>query len=140
MADPKRISEIVGYIIDNFDRKTKRNQHYTLKGKRLGGFNSIFAVASIPMAKRYYEEFKKQLAASNNDLTVATIFSYSPNEDEQDDFVEDENFDTAEMDQTSRDFLEHAISDYNQTFNTNFDTSSDKFENYYGYAYSFVEF
>lgn len=82
MADPKRISEIVGYIIDNFDRKTKRNQHYTLKGKRLGGFNSIFAVASIPMAKRYYEEFKKQLAASNNDLTVATIFSYSPNEDE----------------------------------------------------------
>ena len=29
--------------------------------QRISGFNSIFAVASIPMAKLYYEEFKKQM-------------------------------------------------------------------------------
>ena len=42
-----------------------------------------------------------------------------------------EGFDTDALDQTSRDFLESAIGDYNAAFNTNFDTSSDKFQNYY---------
>lgn len=31
----------------------------------------------------------------------------------------------------SRDFLEEAIKDYNKMFHTNYDTSSDKFQNYY---------
>ena len=35
------------------------------------------------------------------------------------------------MDQSSRDFLESAIADYNKNFNTNYDTSSDSFQNYY---------
>ena len=38
---------------------------------------------------------------------------------------------TTQLDQQSRDFLEGAIKDYNQMFSTNYDTSGDKFQNYY---------
>ncbi len=128
---PQRIAEIVSYIIEHFDQKTKRNSSYSLKGQRVLGFNSIFAVASIPMAKKYYYELKKQLAEKHKKLTIATIFSYSANEDDPEDIANNESFDTEHLDTTSREFLEEAISDYNKAFNTNFDTSSDRFENYY---------
>ena len=39
--------------------------------------------------------------------------------------------DRARSTQSSRDFLEAAIQDYNAIFGTSFDTSSDKFQNYY---------
>jgi len=35
------------------------------------------------------------------------------------------------LDASSRDFLENAIKDYNKMFGTSYDTSSDKFQNYY---------
>lgn len=131
MNDPKRIADIVSYIIEHFDQKTKRNSFYTLKGQRVAGFNSILAVSSIPVAKMYYTEFQKQLRERQKDLTVATIFSFSANEDDPDDVFSDESFDTDKLDQTSRDFLDSAIKDYNRVFNTNFDTSADRFQNYY---------
>jgi type I restriction enzyme R subunit len=126
---PERISEIVSYILSHFDQKTKRNSYYSLNGQRLAGFNSIFAVSSIPAAMKYYTEFQKQLTESGRKLTIATIFSYNNNED--DDILADEDFDTNTLDKTSRDFLEAAIQDYNTEFNTAFDTSVDKFQNYY---------
>ena len=131
MNAPERISEIVGYIIDHFDQKTKRNSFYSLKGQRVAGFNSIFAVSSIPAAMKYYVEFKKQLAEKKKNLTVATIYSFGANEADTEDVLADESFDTDSLDKTSREFLEDAIKDYNKTFNVNFDTSSDKFQNYY---------
>ena len=131
MAAPERVSNIVSYILDHFDQKTKRGSFYSLKGQRVAGFNAIFAVSSIPMAKSYYTEFKRQLAQANRRFNVATIFSYSANEEDPGDVVAEEGFDTENLDKTSRDFLEAAIADYNAAFNTNFDTSSDKFENYY---------
>ena len=138
MGAPERIREIVKYTLEHFDRKTKRNSFYSLKGKRMAGFNAIFAVSSIPMAMKYYTEFKKQLAESRRQLTIATIFSYAANEEDPEDLsagqagvLQEEGFDTDELDKTSRDFLESAIRDYNTAFNTNFDTSSDKFQNYY---------
>lgn len=131
LAAPERVSEIVSYILEHFDQKTKRSSFYSLKGQRVAGFNSIFAVASIPMAMKYYTEFKKQLAESGRKLTIATIFSYSANEADPEDALPDEDFDTGGLDKTSRDFLESAIADYNGYFNTAFDTSSDKFQNYY---------
>ena len=97
----------------------------------MAGFNSIFAVSSIPMAMKYYAEFKQQLAEQDRRFTVATIFSFSANEEDPDDALPDEGFETDLLDKTSRDFLEAAIQDYNQVFNTNFDTSAEKFENYY---------
>ena len=131
MSAPERIREVVAYIIEHFDQKTKRNSFYSLKGQRVAGFNSIFAVSSIPMAMEYYEEFKTQLAEKNKSLTVATIFSYSANEDDPEDALPDEEFENDKLDKSSRNFLEAAIGDYNAAFSTNFDTSSDKFQNYY---------
>src|SRR3989338_999157 len=67
LADPIRITNNVQYIRDHFDQKTKRNSFYKLKDRRLAGFNSIFAVSSIDVAKKYYAEFKKQLADAPSD-------------------------------------------------------------------------
>lgn len=131
LAAPERVSEIVGYILEHFDQKTKRNSFYSLKGQRIAGFNSIFAVSSIPMAMKYYSEFKKKLAERGRKLTVATIFSYSANEADPEDTLPEESFEMDALDQTSRDFLEDAIRDYNADFGTSFDTSADKFQSYY---------
>ncbi len=133
LCDPKRISNIVKYILDHFDQKTQRNSFYTLKERRLRGFNSIFAVASIEMAKLYYNEFQKQLKdlPSDQQLKVATIFSYAANEEEPDGTIDENLEDTTELDASSRDFLENAIKDYNTMFGTSYDTSADKFQNYY---------
>lgn len=150
LADPQRISEIVSYVLEHFDQKTKRNSYYTFSAKweeadkhnpkkmiekretrRVAGFNSIFAAASIPMAIGYYNEFKKQIAEKNRNLTIATIFSFSANEEEPDGLLPEEDFNMENLDQSSRDSLEAAIRDYNSTFSTNYDTSSDKFQNYY---------
>ena len=131
MGAPERIRKIVSYILEHFDQKTKRNSFYSLHGKRMAGFNSIFAVSSIPMAMKYYTEFKRQLAESKRQLTVATIFSYAANGDDPEDVLLDENFDTEALDKSDRDFLESAIQDYNTAFSTNYDTSSYRFQNYY---------
>lgn len=155
MMAPQRISLVTKYILEHFDKKTYRgNESYVyntlmnvsgvasanrgaveeIKQKqRVSGFNSIFAVASVPMAKLYYEEFKKQMAADpTKKLRIATIFSYGANEEESDGILDEENSeDTSALDKPSRDFLEGAIKDYNEMFHTNYDTSSDKFQNYY---------
>ena len=156
MASPERISQVVKYILEHFDQKTKRSSYYSFrvlddihkvasarKGaqvsehkteQKLNGFNAMFAVASIPMAKAYYNEFKRQQAElpETQRLKIATIYSYGANEEEIDGILAEENPEsTTQLDQQSRDFLEGAIQDYNQMFSTNYDTSSDKFQNYY---------
>ena len=128
---PERIRKIVEYTLEHFDQKTKRSSFYSLKGKRLAGFNAMFATSSIPMAMKYYTEFKRQIDESHSRFTIATIFSYAANEDAPEDTLQEEGFDTDSLDKTSRDFLESAIQDYNAAFNTNFDTSADGFQNYY---------
>lgn len=151
---PDRIEKVVKYILENFNRKTYRNEKsYSfnsllniqevasakneaeeIKQKlRLSGFNSIFCVSSVEAAKLYYNEFKKQMAENpSKALKIATIFSYGANEEEQDGILDEENpEDTTRLDSSSRDFLKGAIKDYNATFGTSYDTSSDKFQNYY---------
>ena len=155
MMAPERIRLVTSYILEHFDQKTyrgdktyvyntlvnikevasaKRDEVEEIKRKqRISGFNSIFAVASVPMAKLYYREFKKQMAEdSTKKLRIATIFSYGANEEEADGILDEENSeDTSALDQPSREFLEEAIRDYNEMFHTNYDTSSEKFQNYY---------
>ena len=155
LLDPQRVTQIVGYILEHFEQKTYRNQNRsyfdhkvitnvdkmaksknnTVEEKKetmkVNGFNSIFAVASIPAAIAYYNEFKKQMEEASHHLNIATIFSFSQNEEDPDDIMQDENFDTSGLDQTSRDFLEGAILNYNGQFNVSYDTSADKFPNYY---------
>ena len=159
MMAPERIKLVTEYILNNFDRKTYRgdktyiyntltNISEVASGKngaveeikqkqRVSGFNSIFAVASVPMAKLYYQEFKKQMEADpTKKLRIATIYSYGANEAEFDEgasgILDEENSeDTSALDQSSRDFLDRAIKDYNEMFHTNYSTDSDKFQNYY---------
>lgn len=59
-------------------------------------------------------------------LNIATIFSFSPNEEDPDDILQDENFDTSGLDQTSRDFLDSAIDDYNKMFNVSYDNEQKR--------------
>ncbi len=133
LASPERLANIVRYIREHFDQKTKRNSFYKIKDRRLAGFNSIFAVSSIDVAKKYYAEFKKQLSEvpSDKKLKVATIFSFGVNDEDLDGMIDENSEDTSGLDASSRDFLESAIADYNAMFGTSYDTSSDKFQNYY---------
>ena len=133
LSAPERISNIVKYIREHFDQKTKRNSYYKIKDRRLAGFNSIFAVASIDVAKKYYAEFKKQLEGlpSDKQLKIATIYSFGVNDEDLDGMIDENSEETTGLDISSRDFLESAISDYNRMFGTSYDTSSDKFQNYY---------
>ena len=152
---PQRIELVTRYILEHFDQKTYRgDRSYQLSvltnisevasGKqgaveeikckqRLSGFNSIFAVASVDMAKLYYQEFQRQMAADPaKKLRVAVIYSYGANEAEADGILDEENSeDTSALDQNSRDFLDAAIRDYNEMFHTNYSTDSDRFQNYY---------
>lgn len=143
-----RISLITNYIIDHFSTKTKTSESYVystldnvidvakknnieeIKSKKsINGFNSIFAVSSIKMAKEYYSEFKKQLEFKKSNLKVALIYSYGVNGE---DGVIDENSESTEaLSIDDRTFLERAIKDYNNMFGTSYDTSSEKFQNYY---------
>jgi len=130
---PERIAQIVGYIREHFDQKTRRSASYRHDGKRLAGFNSLFATASIEAAKRYYAEFaaqQKDLPEAQR-LNVGLIYSFAANEEEEDGLLGEEEFETGGLDQSSRDFLDAAIGDYNALFGTSFDTSADKFQNYY---------
>ena len=132
LVSHERIENVVSYIIEHFDQKTKRNSFYDLKGQRVNGFNSIFAVESIPFAKKYYLEFKKQLKEKQKDLTIATIFSYAANEDDTaEGILGDEGFETEKLDINSREFLDYAISEYNKKFKTNFSSEGDGFQDYY---------
>lgn len=156
LAAPERISNISRYILSHFDQKTKRNSkpysftslqnvHEVVSAKdrhtieeikqkiRLSGFNSLFAVGSIDFAKLYYAEIKKQQSnlPEIQRLKVATIFSFGVNDDEEDGVLDENSESTEQLTPTDRDFLDAAIRDYNQVFKTNYDTSADKFQNYY---------
>ena len=130
---PERISEITKYILDKFDSKTYRNMQYTVKDKRINGFNAMFAVQSVDAAKMYYEEFKKQQAKLPEDkkLKVATIFSYAPNEERASGEIEEESMSSSAMSTTAKQFLTNVVDDYNSFFQTNFTIDGNGFENYY---------
>ena len=130
---PERITQVVSYIRAHFDQKTRRNAHYSHEGRRMAGFNSLFATASIDAAKRYYREFTAQEKAlpSAQRLKVGLIYSFAANEEEADGLLSEEEFEMEALDQSSRDFLDTAIRDYNTLFGTSFNTSADKFQNYY---------
>ena len=155
LQDPRRIHNVAQYILEHFDQQTKRSKAYSfslltnvkeivadkkktveeLRVKtKVSGFNSIFAVQNIPCAKLYYLELKQLMERlpENKRLKIATIFSYAPNEQDVEDGDKEENSDnTEELDANSREFLEMAIADYNRMFGTSYDTSADKFPNYY---------
>lgn len=150
---PERITQVVNYIREHFSQKTKRSSNYwhsvvtnvteVIAGKnkveaskatqRASGFNSLFATASIDAAKRYYAELadqQKEVPPAQR-LKVGLIYSFAANEEEPDGLLSEEDFEVEGLDQSSRDFLDAAIKDYNVQFGTSYDTSADKFQNYY---------
>ena len=128
----ERVELIVNYVLDHFAQKTRRSSSYLLKDQRVMGFNSIFATASIDMAKVYYSAFRRiQDERGGERLKVALIYSFGVNEDDDGCGLPDESFDVVSLDTPDRDFLEAAIADYNAMFSTSFDTSGDGFQNYY---------
>ena len=154
LASPQRITNNVAYILEHYAQKTKQQERYAYsvitnvvdvaknnktqeekQKNQLGGFNSIFCVDSIPSAIKYYKEFKKQQEEKpeNRRLRIATIFTYSANEAEDENGIpgDEDPGDTSGMDATSRDFLESAIEDYNRMFGTKYSTDGEKFQNYY---------
>ena len=160
LNDPKRIAEVVNYILEHFDQKTKRNDNayefkkvlnieeivkdkakdplkrvkevYTEKGHRIKGFNSILCVQSIEMAKNYYDIFKEMMMETGKNLRIAMIYSFSVNgDDNSNGNLDEEGFDTNSLNMSDREFLDNAIADYNRMFNTNYDSSGEGFENYY---------
>jgi len=152
---PQRVELVTKYILDHFDQKTYRGDKSYMfntltniadvasaargaveeikQQQRVSGFNSIFCVSSVPMARLYYQEFKKQMEADPaKKLRIATIFSYGANEAESDGILDEENSeDTSALDESSRDFLDAAIRDYNEMFHTNYSTDGDRFQSYY---------
>ena len=155
LQDPRRIHNVAQYILEHFDQQTKRGKAYSFNlltnvmevaadkkkkveeqrvKSKLSGFNSIFAVQNIQCAKLYYLELKQLIdeLPENKRLKIATIFSYAPNEQDPEDGDGEENSDNTDgLDTSSREFLESAIKDYNKMFETSYDTSADKFPNYY---------
>jgi type I restriction enzyme R subunit len=150
---PERISQIVRYILEHFDQKTKRSSSYqhlvvtnvpqatrsrrqaqaVREQRAVRGFNALFATASIDAARIYYTAFQlqqEQLPPEGR-LKIGLIYSYGANEATDDGILDEEAFDTDALTVDARGFLEDAIQDYNDLFGTSYDTSADKFQNYY---------
>lgn len=118
-----RIQQIVSYVLESFNRHTKRQNAYTIQNQRMQGFNALFATASVDFAKKYYAEFQKQIKAQSTQkepLKIGLIYSYEQNED-LDEPCEDSL--------SAKAFLSEAIKDYNRYFKSNF--SLERFEEYY---------
>ena len=126
LLHPDRIRAVSTYILNNFRQKTNRLQ----VGAK--GFNAMFAVSSVDAAMQYYETLKKSQVESDKPLKIATIFSFSANE-EQDakGDIPDENFEISAMGSSAKEFLGAAIRDYNGYFRSNFSVESSGFQNYY---------
>ncbi|MDL0146859.1 type I restriction endonuclease subunit R [Campylobacter felis] len=125
----ERIAQITSYILEHFATQTKRNaKSYNLNGKHTKGFNALFATQSIPMAMRYYEEFKRQQAHLSQDeaLKIGIIYSYAPNDEPE----EENSEDTTALPKSQRDFLDAAIRDYDAVFKCEYGSSAN-FQNYY---------
>lgn len=121
MESPQRLEKIADYILANHDRKTHSKE-----------FTAMFAVSNIDTLTRYYDIFKGR----KHSLKIATIFTYSANEDDKDaNGLLDEEIQLdifSKINQHSRDKLESYIADYNQMFGTSYTTKDSKsFYNYY---------
>ena len=122
-----RLEKIVDYIIANHGRKTHSRE-----------FTAMMCVSSVDMLIKYYEAFK----AKEHNLKIATIFSYSANEDDKDakgeftfedlDEADGSYVDEEHINKHTREKLDEFIADYNKMFGSKFSTKdSQSFYNYY---------
>ena len=139
------VENIVEYILQHHDQKTHNRD-----------FTAMMCVSSVDMLTKYYEAFKRAkthgygaqeddqmiegalvfltkspgIRRKTHDLKIATIFSYSANEDLQE--GDETAVDEAHIDMRSREKLDGYIQDYNDMFGTQFSTKDSKtFYRYY---------
>ncbi len=129
MNSPMRLEKITDYIIDNHSRKTYNKD-----------FTAIFCVSSIDVLIQYYQYFHEKKKAGKHDLRIATIFSYTANEDDADakGFLPEELSVKEEpkvlngLQKHSREKLDEFIEHYNMMYETSFSTKDSlSFYNYY---------
>ena len=116
-----RVNKIVEYILSNHGRKTHSRD-----------FTAMMTVSSVEMLMKYYETFRSK----EHNLKIATIFSYSANEDDKDanGLYESDgaHIDEEHINKHSREKLDEYIADYNKMFGTKYSTKDSKtFYNYY---------
>jgi type I restriction enzyme R subunit len=124
LESDERIEKIVDYIIANHDRKTHSKD-----------FTAMMTVSSVEMLIKYYELFKSK----QHNLKIATIFSYSANEEDKDatgeinlDEADGAHVDEEHINKHSREKLDEFIEDYNGIFGCKYSTKdSQSFYNYY---------
>ena len=124
MESPQRLEKIANYIIQQHPIKTHNRE-----------FTAMFCVNSVDTLIKYFNLFRELKKQGKHNLNIATIFSYTANEDEKNhNGIEEEDFDftDAKVNPHTRDVLEEYIQEYNQTFQTNYSTrDSILFYNYY---------
>ena len=154
LSAPKRVENVTSYILDHYDQKTKRTSdsyvmkklenvaEVVIKGKKVKqnsknvktkGFNALFAVDSVEMARKYYMEFLRQMEDGAKQLTIATIFTHEANEAENENgIIEADPAGIDDLEPTSKEFLKNiALPRYNQQFGTSYTVDGDSFQNYY---------
>lgn len=97
--DEERIAKIARHIFEHHE------QHVHPQGRDV--YTALFAVDSVPMLGKYYDEFKKlnDEVPENKKLKIAAIFSYQANEDM------DEG-----ADEHSQELLDRCMQDYKKLF------------------------
>ncbi|AND65185.1 deoxyribonuclease HsdR [Flavobacterium covae] len=129
MEAPMRLEKIVDYIITNHNRKTYNKE-----------FTAMFCVSSVDTLIKYYDILQQKKITGQHNLKVATIFSFSANEDDADanGFIPEELSVVEEpralygLNVHTREKLDEFIGHYNTMFETKFSTKdSESFYNYY---------
>ena len=129
MEAPVRLEKIADYIIAHHNRKTYNKE-----------FTAMFCVSSVDTLIKYYDILQQKKIAGLHNLKVATIFSYTANEDDADanGFIPEELSVVEEpralygLNVHTREKLDEFIGHYNTMFETKFSTKdSESFYNYY---------
>ncbi len=130
MESPVRLEKIADYILAHHNRKTHNKE-----------FTAMFCVSGIETLIKYYDIFQKKKDEGKHNLKIATIFSYTANENDADanGFIPEELSVVEEppralygLQAHSREKLDTYIEHYNKMFETKFSTNdSESFYNYY---------
>ncbi len=133
MESPERLDKIADYILAHHKRKTHNKE-----------FTGMFCVSSVETLIKYYDILQRKKQEGKHDLKIATIFSFTANEDDADanGFLPEEEilmaaepeigYGRPKINVHSREKLDEYIGHYNQMFGSNFSTKdTQSFYNYY---------
>ena len=113
-ADQDRMTEIVKFILNNFNKSTFD-----------GEFDALFAVQSVPMLIRYYKIFK----SLNPKIRIGAVFTYAANSSQDDEQTGMNTGGFASESTGEADELQAIMDDYNNMYGTSFTT--ENFRAYY---------